>query len=132
MNDEYNEMNNQEPISEPIPEPVSEPVSEPAAEPVFEPASEPAQAYSPAPQASPYSYSYNPHPAQPASPFPELKTAPRKERRHREKSGKLGGRVVALALCCALLGGGMGFGGAMLAGSLNKEETPASKRSWRH
>ena len=69
-----------------------------------------------------YHYSYTPQ-----SSFPELSPAPKKEKRNREKKGWTGGKIVALALCCALLGGAMGFGGSLLANSLRKSEpVPAS------
>lgn len=41
--------------------------------------------------------------------------------KYRKKTGKKGGRIVALVLACALISGLCGFGGAMLAKNVGKD-----------
>lgn len=45
--------------------------------------------------------------------------APKAKKPKKEKKGMRSGAVVALALCCAILGGAMGFGGALLGNYLS-------------
>lgn len=65
------------------------------------------------PHSQPQGYSqwagYQPY-QQPQTPPP----APKAKKPKKEKRGMRSGAVVALALCCAILGGAMGFGGAWL------------------
>ena len=68
-------------------------------------------------------YAQNAYTAQPTPPAPQK---PKKD-----KKGFGAGKVVALALCCAVIGGAMGFGGAMLGNrfSSNKSTTEGGNSS---
>ena len=58
-----------------------------------------------------YHYSYNPGYGAPAPEVPK-----------KVKKSRTGLKAVALVLCCALVGGGAGVGGAALYGQLTAEE----------
>ena len=49
--------------------------------------------------------------------------------KYRKKTGKKGGRIVALVLACALVSGLCGFGGAMLAKNVGKDNTAIHESS---
>ena len=53
--------------------------------------------------------------------FPSLHQNAPQNRPPKKKKGWTGGKIVALALCCALLGGIMGFGGSLLGSSLSSK-----------
>ena len=63
------------------------------------------------------SYGQNGYNAQP--------TPPVKQKSKKAKKGFGAGKVVALALCCAVIGGAMGFGGAMLENRFSSNKSTA-------
>ncbi len=60
-------------------------------------------------------------------PYQQPQTPPPAPRPKKEKKGMRSGAVVALALCCAILGGAMGFGGALLGNHLSARAKTAGK-----
>ena len=69
-------------------------------------------------------YAQNTGWSQPAPMTPEKPEKPKKE-----KKGFGAGKLVALGLCCAIIGGAMGFGGAWLGNRLGAEEGTPGKGS---
>lgn len=53
-----------------------------------------------------------------SAPYQQPQTPPTPHKPKKEKKGMRSGAVIALALCCAILGGAMGFGGALLGNYL--------------
>ena len=92
----------------------------------------PASAYT-APQFRPaysgYDYSgpaYTARPDQSSRPAYQSQPAPQPVKAEKKRSGGFWKKAVALALVCVLLGGGAGFGGALLANKLQAKQSPAS------
>ena len=102
MNEWYN--NNPNPITPPAaPEPET-PAPAQAASPAPETPAAPAHSYY-VPQGAPPIHGYTP---------PRNETAPPAEPEKKKKSGGKGGKIIALALVCAILGGLLGTGGTLL------------------
>lgn len=114
---EYQNPENGQPQPEEVLEPVQE--QEPVQEPIEEiPAEETPVEEMPRfePSASEYRWV---RPSQPQEPV--MQPAP--EKKKKEKKGMTGGKVIALALCCALIGGIVGgIGSALLLKDDNKTE----------
>ena len=68
---------------------------------------------------------YQPQPQYTAAPeFPSLQHEQQKPKK--PKKGWTGGKIVALALCCALIGGAMGVGGSYMGSRLFSDEKGSS------